>query len=113
MTFEYLLEVWDRKPENLNHIVETGEYCDLPYGSWKAHITGAHQIPRIGERIVSGSGHDDYSRFKVFAVVHDIGSVLSSLTLEGRSQVSEVDLSKSLAKGLVKVLGYEEAIIHS
>jgi len=95
---EYKLSVWKEKPEDLSQ---------LPFEYWRVHVTDAYKIPEIGESIESSCGLDDYERFRVFDVRHNIGGVLSYLVTDGRSQLKEARVPEG-EKGLVHVLAYAE-----
>ncbi len=95
---EYILHVWEEKPTDLTNL--STKY-------WRAHVTDASGIPRIGESIFSDSGFDECNLFRVFEVRYKIGSVLSELVTSGRSELKETKTPEG-EKGLPTVLAYAE-----
>ncbi|HLD72536.1 MAG TPA: hypothetical protein VJA23_03040 [Candidatus Nanoarchaeia archaeon] len=97
---EYILQVWKEKPINL--LSPSNQY-------WSAHVTNAHRIPCIGECLDSSSGFDDYNRFRVFDVRHNIGGGLAELVTEGKGTLKHTSTPER-GQGLLLVLAYLEQV---
>jgi len=96
---EYMLEVWEKKPNEPLQFLSNRH--------WRAHVTNAYAIPRIGELIFSEDGLELDAKYRVFDVRHDISPRLSSLIVQGREEVKKVVVPEG-ERGLVHVLAYLE-----
>lgn len=90
--------IWNKKPVDLR---------DLPTNYWSAQVTNAYALPLIGEALNCSSGPDDYNRFRVFDVQHQIGGGLAELFTEDRDRLIE-SKSPEGERGLVTILAYRE-----
>jgi len=77
ISIDYILHVWREKPDGLYNT----DY-------WKAHITNAHALPRVGELLEAASAFDSYKLYRVFEVVHPI-PCLADLIKQGREELKE------------------------
>ena len=96
-TYEYILHVYRKQPESIHN---------LPQNRWRAHVTHAPQVPRIGELIESSNGWDTRI-YRVFDIVHSCGSGLSELVLNGMKDIKESQVPIG-EKGLIHVHAYSE-----